>query len=158
MYRRLQAAGIESQPHTHTEFYASEAAQPVISYVFNLFSVYFCPSPILYHQHNQSSLFVSVEKISNGNCKRNMCWFLNGISCIKEANWIRGVWKCDLPIRGTESDVAGMISATSSMKTVSDSSTVMPGGADGEGENDQTHNDAIKVPAAKAILVSIRQR
>lgn len=32
-----------------------------------------------------------------------------------------------LPIKGTESEVAGMISATSNMKTVSDSSTVMPG-------------------------------
>lgn len=31
-----------------------------------------------------------------------------------------------LPIRGTESEVAGMISATSSMKTVNDSNTVMP--------------------------------
>lgn len=49
-------------------------------------------------------------------------------------------------MRGTESDVAGMISATSSMKTVSDSSTVMPGDAD-RGENDQIHNDTIKVPA-----------
>lgn len=29
-------------------------------------------------------------------------------------------------MRGTESDVAGMISATSNMKTVSDSSTVIP--------------------------------
>lgn len=29
-------------------------------------------------------------------------------------------------MRGTESEVAGMISATSSMKTVSDSSTVIP--------------------------------
>lgn len=33
---------------------------------------------------------------------------------------------CSLPIRGTESDVAGMISATSSMKTVRDSNTVIP--------------------------------
>lgn len=32
-----------------------------------------------------------------------------------------------LPIRGTESEVAGMISATNSMKTVRDSNTVMPG-------------------------------
>lgn len=32
-----------------------------------------------------------------------------------------------MPMRGTESEVAGMISATSSMKTVSDSSTVIPG-------------------------------
>lgn len=31
-----------------------------------------------------------------------------------------------LPIRGTESEVAGMISATSNMNTVRDSSTVMP--------------------------------
>lgn len=30
------------------------------------------------------------------------------------------------PMSGTESDVAGMISATSSMKTVRESSTVMP--------------------------------
>lgn len=50
-------------------------------------------------------------------------------------------------MRGTESDVAGMISATRSMKTVSDSSTVMPGDADREGEYDQIHNDTIKVPA-----------
>lgn len=32
-----------------------------------------------------------------------------------------------LPMRGTESEVAGMISATSNMNTVRDSSTVMPG-------------------------------
>lgn len=32
----------------------------------------------------------------------------------------------DPPMSGTESDVAGMISATRSMKTVSESSTVMP--------------------------------
>lgn len=31
-----------------------------------------------------------------------------------------------IPIRGTESDVAGMISATSNMKTVRDSKTVIP--------------------------------
>lgn len=31
-----------------------------------------------------------------------------------------------LPIRGTESDVGGMISATRSIKTVSDSNTVIP--------------------------------
>lgn len=31
-----------------------------------------------------------------------------------------------IPIRGTESDVAGMISATSNMKTVRDSRTVIP--------------------------------
>lgn len=34
--------------------------------------------------------------------------------------------RCDVPMRGTESDVAGMISATSSMKTVRDSRTVIP--------------------------------
>lgn len=50
-------------------------------------------------------------------------------------------------MRGTESDVAGMISATSSMKTVSDSSTVMPGDAHREGAKEQTHNDTIKVAA-----------
>lgn len=33
---------------------------------------------------------------------------------------------CHTPMRGTESDVAGMISATSSMKTVKDSKTVIP--------------------------------
>lgn len=38
------------------------------------------------------------------------------------------------PIRGTESEVAGMISATSSMKTVSESSTVMPWGRDKKGD------------------------
>lgn len=32
------------------------------------------------------------------------------------------------PIRGTESEVAGIISATISMKTVRESRTVMPGG------------------------------
>ncbi len=31
-----------------------------------------------------------------------------------------------IPMRGTESDVAGMISATSNMKTVRDSKTVIP--------------------------------
>lgn len=31
-----------------------------------------------------------------------------------------------LPIKGTESDVAGMISATSNMKTVRESKTVIP--------------------------------
>lgn len=36
------------------------------------------------------------------------------------------LWRRHLPMRGTESDVAGMISATSSMKTVSESRTVMP--------------------------------
>lgn len=33
-----------------------------------------------------------------------------------------------VPMRGTESEVAGIISATSSMKTVRDSSTVIPAG------------------------------
>lgn len=36
------------------------------------------------------------------------------------------LWVKVSPMRGTESDVAGMISATSSMKTVRDSSTVIP--------------------------------
>lgn len=36
-----------------------------------------------------------------------------------------------LPMRGTESEVAGMISATSSMKTVRDSRTVIPAGQTG---------------------------
>lgn len=36
--------------------------------------------------------------------------------------------KVFLPIRGTESEVAGMISATSNINTVRDSSTVMPEG------------------------------
>lgn len=36
--------------------------------------------------------------------------------------------KRNWPIRGTESDVAGIISATISMKTVRESRTVMPGG------------------------------
>lgn len=49
----------------------------------------------------------------------------------------------NLPMRGTESDVAGMISATRSMKTVSESSTVMPGVRDTEGEHDRLHNDTI---------------
>ncbi len=35
------------------------------------------------------------------------------------------------PMRGTESEVAGMISATSSMKTVSESSTVIPAETEG---------------------------
>ena len=47
-------------------------------------------------------------------------------------------------MRGTESDVAGMISATKSMKTVSDRSTVMPWDRDREGEYDRTHNNAIR--------------
>lgn len=38
-------------------------------------------------------------------------------------------------MRGTESDVAGMISATSSMKTVSERSTVMPWDRERNGEN-----------------------
>lgn len=49
----------------------------------------------------------------------------------------------NLPMRGTESDVAGMISATRSMKTVSESSTVMPGDRDTEGEHDRLYNDDI---------------
>lgn len=40
------------------------------------------------------------------------------------------------PMRGTESDVAGMISATRSMKTVSERSTVMPWDRDREGERE----------------------
>lgn len=39
-----------------------------------------------------------------------------------------GGLKVFLPIRGTESEVAGMISATSNINTVRDSSTVMPEG------------------------------
>lgn len=39
------------------------------------------------------------------------------------------------PIRGTESDVAGMISATSSMKTVRDSSTVIPADRERDGSH-----------------------
>lgn len=50
-------------------------------------------------------------------------------------------------MRGTESDVAGMISATRSMKTVSDRSTVIPGDPDREGEHGQMRSDTIKVPA-----------
>lgn len=38
----------------------------------------------------------------------------------------------NIPIRGMESDVAGIISATSNMKTVRDSSTVIPGGKESE--------------------------
>lgn len=37
-------------------------------------------------------------------------------------------YRLDLPIKGTESDVAGIISATRSIKTVSESRTVMPEG------------------------------
>lgn len=50
-------------------------------------------------------------------------------------------------MRGTESDVAGMISATRSMKTVSERSTVMPWDRDGwrEGKYKHIHNDVIKV-------------
>ena len=43
--------------------------------------------------------------------------------------------KYNPPMRGTESDVAGMISATRSMKTVSESSTVMPADRDRERES-----------------------
>lgn len=48
-------------------------------------------------------------------------------------------------MRGTESDVAGMISATSSMKTVSESRTVMPGDTDGEREHELVIKDMIRV-------------
>lgn len=44
--------------------------------------------------------------------------------------------KYNPPMRGTESDVAGMISATRSMKTVSERSTVMPWDRDREGERE----------------------
>ena len=42
-----------------------------------------------------------------------------------EAHVFREADGC-LPIKGTESDVAGMISATNSMKTVRDNKTVIP--------------------------------
>lgn len=45
---------------------------------------------------------------------------------MKEDREVMELWVKVSPIRGTESDVAGMISATSSMKTVRDSSTVIP--------------------------------
>lgn len=38
--------------------------------------------------------------------------------------------KIHLPISGTESEVAGMISATSSMNTVRERRTVIPGGSE----------------------------
>lgn len=50
--------------------------------------------------------------------------------------------KSVLPIRGTESEVAGMISATSNMKTVRDSSTVMPG-EDSTQTDEQKHRGYI---------------
>lgn len=96
--------------------------------------------------HKLVYICFSWENICNI-CKWHACSLLNGMIHKKEQIWMRSVWKCDLPMRGTESDVAGMISATRSMKTVSDSSTVMPGDADREGEYDQIHNDTIKVPA-----------
>lgn len=42
-------------------------------------------------------------------------------------------------MRGTESEVAGMISATSSMKTVRESRTVMPSGDRQSGEKRERH-------------------
>jgi len=42
--------------------------------------------------------------------------------------------KINLPISGTESEVAGMISATSSMNTVRESRTVIPAGSEHEEE------------------------
>lgn len=42
--------------------------------------------------------------------------------------------KINLPISGTESEVAGMISATSSMNTVRESRTVIPAGSEHVGE------------------------
>lgn len=52
-------------------------------------------------------------------------------------------------MRGTESDVAGMISATRSMKTVSESSTVMPWDSEERererGHHEIIHNDVIMV-------------
>lgn len=41
---------------------------------------------------------------------------------------VRNWHPINIPIKGTESEVAGMISATSSMKTVRDRRTVMPAG------------------------------
>lgn len=51
----------------------------------------------------------------------------------------------NLPIKGTESDVAGMISATSSMKTVSESKTVIPG-------NKNTHYAHTHTPSYFTLM------
>lgn len=60
-----------------------------------------------------------------------LTYFLFSFTLLKPSHGLKTVTakkeKGFLPIRGTESEVAGMISATNNMKTVSDSSTVMPG-------------------------------
>lgn len=48
-------------------------------------------------------------------------------------------------MRGTESDVAGMISATRSMKTVSESSTVMPWVRERERKTERGREKSISI-------------
>lgn len=59
-------------------------------------------------------------------------------------NLHRNAWR-NWPIRGTESEVAGIISATISMKTVSESRTVMPG-------------SRHKTPGEKSLLKDKRRK
>lgn len=52
--------------------------------------------------------------------------FLLLLHTLKNVTFTHKHIKLNPPMRGTESDVAGIISATRSMKTVSESNTVMP--------------------------------
>lgn len=61
-------------------------------------------------------------------------------------------------MRGTESDVAGMISATSSMKTVSESRTVMPAGQRGDGCECLRHALHLHVNPASLLLTASNRR
>lgn len=78
-------------------------------------------------------------------CNNTLLWSLLNAMIQRRIDYVHLLHEAlrYLPMRGTESDVAGMISATRSMKTVSESSTVMPGDRDTEGEHDRLHNDAI---------------
>ena len=60
--------------------------------------------------------------------------------------------ECNPPMRGTESDVAGMISATRSMKTVSERSTVMPWDREGE-RGRERENTSLYVMMRSGSLV-----
>lgn len=51
---------------------------------------------------------------------------LNSDCCLLCLLCLCSAAECDSPISGTDSEVAGMISATSSMKTVRESRTVIP--------------------------------
>ena len=67
-----------------------------------------------------------------------------------------GALQCILPMRGTESEVAGMISATSNMKTVSESSTVMPRGRQEENGNGVWACVHVCVHACVCMCVQVR--